>query len=113
MTKTDKLKYFFSLRYAGENENIVNFGVCSKCKKINTGYGWCNACDPGEFLAKSTSGNIEIDKIIAERQRKTMHNYDNLEWISYDRFIDIKMIGEESFAKIYSATCLDDETNFN
>ena len=35
-------------------------------------------------------------------------DYDrNLEWIPYDRFQDIKSIGEGGFANIYSATWLD------
>ena len=38
-----------------------------------------------------------------------MHYDKNLEWIPYDRFQDIKSIGEGGFASIYSATWLDGE----
>ena len=57
-------------------------GVCPDCKEPNTGYGWCNKCDPGKFLKEGkTSGNPEIDKLIYESQLKTVHYVNNLEWI--------------------------------
>jgi serine/threonine protein kinase len=65
-------------------------------------------CDPGKFLKEGkTSGNPEIDKLIHESQLKTTDYENNLEWIPYDRFQDIKSIGEGGFANIFSATWLD------
>ena len=90
------------------------YGVCPDCKAPNTGYAWCNKCDPGKFLKEGkTSGNPEIDKLIHESQLKTKHYDNNLEWISYDRFQDIKSIGEGGFANIFSATWLDGEPIFD
>src|SRR5829696_1443828 len=67
-------------------------------------------CDPGKFLKEGkTSGNPEIDKLIYESQLKTKRYSNNLEWIPYDRFQDIKSIGEGGFAEIFSATWLDGE----
>ena len=54
-----------------------------------------------------TSGNPEIDNLIYESQLKTIHYFDNLEWIPYDKFQDIKPIGEGGFANIFSAIWLD------
>ena len=86
------------------------FGVCPDCKEPNTGYAWCNKCDPGKFLKEGkTSGIPEIDNLIYKSQLKTRNYYNNLEWIPYDRFQDIKSIGEGGFASIYSATWLDGE----
>ena len=86
------------------------YGVCPNCKETNTGYAWCNKCDPGKFLKEGkTSGNPEIDKLIHESQLKTRSYRNNLEWIPYDRFQDIKSIGEGGFANIYSATWLGGE----
>jgi serine/threonine protein kinase len=85
------------------------YGVCPDCKAPNTGEAWCNKCDPGKFLKEGkTSGNPEIDNLIHESQLK-IHNYfdKHLEWIPYDRFQDIKSIGEGGFANIFSATWLD------
>ena len=90
------------------------YGVCPDCKKTNTGYAWCNKCDPGKFLKEGkTSGNPKIDNLIYESQLKTIHYDENLEWIPYDRFQDIKSIGEGGFASIYSATWLDGEPIVN
>src|SRR3954471_14779043 len=90
------------------------YGVCPDCKAPNTGYAWCNKCDPGKFLKEGkTSGNPEIDKLIHESQLKTVHYPNNLEWIAYDRFQDIKSIGEGGFANIFSATWLDGKPTFD
>ena len=90
------------------------YGVCPDCKKPNTGRAWCKKCDPGKFLKEGkTSGIPEIDNLIYESQLKTEHYSLNLEWIPYDRFQDIKSIGEGGFAIIYSATWLDGEPTLN
>src|SRR5438045_3781655 len=90
------------------------YGVCPDCKEPNTGLAWCNKCDPGKFLKEGkTSGIPEIDNLIYESQLKTTCYYNNLEWIPYDRFQDIKSIGEGGFAIIYSATWLDGEPKFD
>jgi serine/threonine protein kinase len=84
------------------------YGVCPECNQPNTGFAWCNKCDPGKFLKEGkTSGNPEIDNLIYDSQLKTKHYSGVLEWIPYDRFQDIKPIGEGGFANIYSATWLD------
>jgi hypothetical protein len=96
-----KFKAIFSKK---TKDVIEYFGVCTDCKKPNTGIEWCNECDPGRFLREGkTSGNPEIDKLIHESQLNT-EDYYNLEWISYDKFLDIKPIGEGGFANIFSAS---------
>src|SRR4051794_4442335 len=89
-------------------------GVCPDCVMPNTGIAWCNKCDPGKFLKEGkTSGNPEIDNLIHESQLKTIDYFRNLEWITYDRFQDIKSIGEGGFANIFSATWLDGKPMFD
>jgi len=90
-----------------EKYQFKKYGICPDCKQMNTGCAWCNKCDPGRFLREGkTSGNAEIDKLIYEAQLQTKNYYNNLEWISFDRLIDIKPIGEGGFASICSATWL-------
>ena len=90
------------------------FGMCPDCKEPNAGRAWCKKCDPGKFLKEGkTSGIPEIDNLIYESQLKTEHYGLNLEWISYDRFQDIKWIGEGGFANIFSATWLDGKPAYN
>ncbi|GBB99983.1 hypothetical protein RclHR1_00370024 [Rhizophagus clarus] len=87
---------------------MVNGGVCTNCKRLNTGYAWCNKCDPGRFVREGkTSGNVEMDEFICERQQQTLHYCDNLEWIPYDCFKEVIPIGEGGFSEIYSATWLE------
>ena len=87
---------------------MSRFGVCPECNKPNTGFAWCNKCDPGKFLKEGkTSGNPEIDNLIYVSQLKAKSYKYVLEWIPYDRFQDIKPIGEGGFANIFSATWLD------
>ena len=44
---------------------------------------------------KDSSGNHDIDELIKGT---------SLEWVPFDKFKDIKQIGEGGFAKVYSAT---------
>ncbi|PKC58761.1 kinase-like protein [Rhizophagus irregularis] len=98
----DKIKKIFSKDL---REQIENFGICSDCKEANTGYAWCKKCDPGRFLREGkTSGNIEMNEFIYDSQRQTLHYYDNLEWIPFNKFDNINPIGEGGFSIIYSAT---------
>ena len=78
----------------------------TKWSRKNAKRSWCDKCDPGQFSKEKISGNREIDNIIYEIQHKTRNDDDNLELIPYDRFKDLKLIGEGGFAEIYSATWL-------
>src|SRR3954447_21976597 len=110
-----KRKYKIEAIFSKELRSQIKFyGVCPDCKAPNTGYAWCNKCDPGKFLKEGkTSGNPEMDNLIHESQLITKHYHTNLEWIPYDRFQDIKQIGEGGFANIFSATWLDGEPVFD
>ncbi len=58
-----------------------------------------------------TSRNPDIDKFIKDTMYKAKNTYLNspkfLEWVPFNRFTDIKQIGEGGFAKVYSATWMD------
>ena len=76
---------------------------------------WCKECVPSCLIEGWTSGNSEIDDFIKD----TIYNakYDNycpmfLEWVTFDRFEDIKQIGEGGFAKVYSAKWIDGQTYY-
>ena len=60
-----------------------------------------------------TCGKNDIDKFI----RNTIYNarlYDDifLEWVSFDKFEDIRQIGEGGFASVYSATWKDGKAKY-
>src|SRR5436189_4583971 len=77
---------------------------------------WCKECVPSCIIEGWTSGNSEIDNFIKD----TIYNakyYDDyplfLEWVPFDRFEDIKQIGEGGFAKVYSAKWIDGKTEYS
>ena len=47
-----------------------------------------------------------MDKFLFETTTTNSHNY-NLEWVTFNRFINLKQIGEGGFSRVYSATWLD------
>ncbi|EXX75459.1 kinase-like domain-containing protein [Rhizophagus irregularis DAOM 181602=DAOM 197198] len=63
-----------------------------------------------------TSGNDDIDKFIKNTiydvRNSVSVNYKLIEWVQFDRFEDIKQIGEGGFTKVYSATWIDDKTYY-
>ena len=77
---------------------------------------WCKECVPS-CIIEWTSGNSEIDNFIKD----TIYNANNakygdnecpllLEWVPFDRFEDIKQIGEGGFAKVFSAKWIDGQS---
>src|SRR3954452_22054608 len=91
------------------DKETVNTKNCSYCNKPFTEELWCKECDPFRIIEGWTSGNPDIDKFIKDtmydvrNNRKYLIN-NFLEWTTFDRFTDIKEIGEGGFAKVYSAT---------
>src|ERR1043165_8274167 len=70
---------------------------------------WCKECAPSCIIEGWTSNNPEIDKFIKDTIYNAKSNYDYyqrvyypifLEWAPFDRFKDIKQIGEGGFAKV-------------
>uniref|UniRef100_U9TW25 Protein kinase domain-containing protein n=1 Tax=Rhizophagus irregularis (strain DAOM 181602 / DAOM 197198 / MUCL 43194) TaxID=747089 RepID=U9TW25_RHIID len=98
-----------------------NHKNCSYCNKPFTEELWCKECDPFRIMEGWTSGNSVIDKFIKDTMYDTMYNakiksiYNNnkfLEWVPFDRFTDIKEIGEGGFAKVYCATWIDGKSEY-
>src|ERR1043166_5926356 len=77
-------------------------------------YPWCKECVPSCIIEGWASGNSEIDNFIKD----TIYNAKGykyprfLEWVSFDRFEDIKQIGEGGFAKVYSAEWINGQAKY-
>src|SRR6266498_5199839 len=90
---------------------------CLYCDKPFTEELWCKECDPFRIVEGWTSGNLDIDKFIKDTMydaRKVIGSYNNrfLEWVPFDRFTDIKEVGEGGFSKVYSATWIDGKLEY-
>ncbi|GBB90466.1 hypothetical protein RclHR1_17430002 [Rhizophagus clarus] len=88
-----------------DEKKRMELGKCKECLKIHKGLNGCLSCNPKHFqrdFNKWTSKNEIIDKLIQENQL-AVRRYGLLEWIPYDKFINIKYIAEGGFAKVYSA----------
>ena len=97
-----------------DNDSNSSYKNCSYCDKPFTENLWCKECDPCGIIEGWTSGNPDIDKFIKDTMYNARyHNYKCfLEWVSFDRFTDMKQIGEGGFAKVYSATWTDGKANY-
>ncbi|RGB35136.1 kinase-like domain-containing protein [Rhizophagus diaphanus] len=82
---------------------------CSYCNKPFIEKLWCKECDPRCIIEGWTSGNADIDKFIKDTIYDARKNIDDifLEWVPYNKFTDIRQIGEGGFAKVFSATWID------
>ncbi|CAB5379888.1 unnamed protein product [Rhizophagus irregularis] len=100
---------FSKLNISGGDSNHKN---CSYCNKPFTEELWCKECDPFGIIEGWTSGNSDIDKLIKGTMCKPKYDDDFLEWVPFDRFTDIKEIGEGGFAKVYSATWINGKLKY-
>src|SRR5579859_5165103 len=68
---------------------------------------WCKECVPRKLVEGWTSGNYDIDELIKDTIYNAKSSRKFLKWVPFDRFEDVKQIGEGGFAKVYSATWID------
>src|SRR3984957_20924396 len=105
------------LKYAENGLPYYLNVLCEECNNIR-----CNAKYLQINFKNWTSGNNDIDKFIQGTQ--LLVHSDNeiskvLEWISYDRFYNIKYIAKGGFGKVYRANWIDgcvvnwDDDNYN
>src|ERR1051325_9794754 len=76
---------------------------------------WCKECVPSCIIEGWTSGNSEIDDFIKDTIYNPGRRYARpifLEWVAFDRFENVKQIGEGGFAKVYSATWIDGRAKY-
>src|SRR5260364_180036 len=66
----------------------------------------CLSCDPDK-TSRWTSGNKDIDDCMKTFQLRAFAYKDAIEWIPFDRLLDVKLIGKGGFGSVYSALWLD------
>jgi hypothetical protein len=86
------------------------YGLCPECNEPNTGDEWCQQCNAKRFqqnFPNWTSGNEYVDKFIQESQLNARNFSEVLEWIPYNRLINIEYLAKGGFSTVYKATWLD------
>ncbi|UZO11832.1 uncharacterized protein OCT59_003388 [Rhizophagus irregularis] len=110
---------FNTLSISNRN-SIINH---ENCYRPNDDKLWCKECVPRCIIEGWTSGNNGIDEFIKDTiyNAKYSDDYEDdnypyiplfLEWVPFDRFKDVKQIGEGGFAKVYSATWIDGKADY-
>ncbi|EXX64336.1 uncharacterized protein OCT59_011794 [Rhizophagus irregularis] len=97
-----------------DNSNSVKINHENCYDLVNKKF-WCKGCVPRCIIEGWTSGNDDIDNFIKSSIYNAHLKYIGdgkygpsfLEWVPFDRFEDMKQIGEGGFAKVYSATWID------
>ncbi|CAG8636513.1 18510_t:CDS:2, partial [Acaulospora morrowiae] len=77
------------------------YGECAQCERYNTSEAWCQSCDPYKTTQGWTSGNNGIDNSIKELQLSATRHEDVIEWISFNRLINLRKIGETTLIAIW------------
>jgi hypothetical protein len=88
-----------------EKTSYINVNkICKECNYT------CNTIRFQRNFKNWTSGNNNIDKFIQNTQLSAHDNHELLnvlEWISNDRFYNVKYIAKGGFGKIYRANWID------
>ncbi|RHZ87552.1 hypothetical protein Glove_33g12 [Diversispora epigaea] len=85
--------------------------ICPECDQEINRYYWCKTCNSKHFqndFNNWTSGNDKIDKFIHDAQLNANYWWNVIEWISYDRFKDVKQVGRGGFGTIHYARWIDE-----
>ncbi|EXX55139.1 kinase-like domain-containing protein [Rhizophagus irregularis DAOM 181602=DAOM 197198] len=107
---------FNKLNISDRNPNINH----ENCYKPNDGKLWCKECVPHCIVEGWTSGNNDIDEFIKDTIYNAKLKYCDdgkkypsfLEWVPFDKFVEIKQIGEGGFSKVYSAIWIDNKVKY-
>ncbi|RHZ35830.1 protein kinase [endosymbiont GvMRE of Glomus versiforme] len=87
-------------------EKYQKYGLCKKCQQPKSDRAWCQFCNSQHFawgFADWTSGNKVIDEFIQKQQIRATNHDDLLEWMPYNRFINVEYLAQGGFGKVYKA----------
>ncbi|PKC05592.1 kinase-like protein [Rhizophagus irregularis] len=96
------------------NSYYFDHKSCSYCGKSFIEEFWCEECDPYNIMEGWNSGDPNVDKFIKDTMYNASQKSQNkfLEWIPFDRFIDIELIGKGEYTEVYSATWIDGRSHY-
>ena len=92
----------FYIYYEGLSSSQNDFSSCGSCSYCNKQFtkelSWCEECDPYCMIKGQTIEYSNIDKFIKDtiyNARQDIGSPRFLEWIPFNRFVNIKQIGED------------------
>ncbi|CAB5330031.1 unnamed protein product [Rhizophagus irregularis] len=113
--ETKVVSDFNELNISDKNSISANINH-DNCYDPDNGKFWCKECVPRFIIEGWTSGSDDIDNLIKDSIYDTCYgecgNPSFLEWVPFDRFKNMKQIGEGGFAKVYSATWIDGNAKY-
>ncbi|CAG8555541.1 4609_t:CDS:2 [Ambispora gerdemannii] len=92
-----------------EIDDYLDLGNCQQCRRPNTGVEWCKNCNAKHFaddFSKWDSGVDEVNGFIKSTQLSAENSMRIIEWISFDRFINIENIGNGGYSIVDKATLI-------
>ncbi|CAG8651481.1 730_t:CDS:2 [Ambispora leptoticha] len=96
-----------SVKPIDQQKDGPKYGLCPACGGPKTSSNWCPPCHSKLLLKENpgwTSGDKNLDDFIKQTIIDARRSYDYLEWIPYENFKNIKLIGRGGFATAYFAT---------
>ncbi|GBB84563.1 hypothetical protein RclHR1_11120007 [Rhizophagus clarus] len=106
---------FNELNISDKNSNSLKINH-ENCYDPDNNKFWCKECVPRCIIEGWTSsGNDDVDNFIKDTIYNASYNVGKpffLEWVPFDRFENMKQIGEGGFAKVYSATWIDGKAEY-
>ena len=82
-------------------------GRCKECRKINNDIFWCQSCNSKHFNDEAKhwrSDNKRLDQLILKRQVDNARDRTEIiEWIPYERFVNVKIQARGYYSTVYSA----------
>ncbi|CAB4492838.1 unnamed protein product [Rhizophagus irregularis] len=79
---------------------------CFVCNRPYVFIKWCKFCDIEQFKKQFSnwgSGNPEFDKIIHDSQLSIKYPNGFIQWIPYEKFVNVEFVGRGAYANVYKA----------
>jgi hypothetical protein len=111
-TEKNLEKTFYWQKVAESNKisSKNNDELCNECKQLYTDYQWCQQCNVKRFqqdIIKLACKNKFIINFIQEAQLNARNSYEILEWIPYNKLLNINYYDKGGFSEIHKAIWLD------
>ncbi|CAB4420263.1 unnamed protein product [Rhizophagus irregularis] len=87
-------------------ERYKKYGLCKECNHSRI-YTYCNYCLFQPNFKNWTSGNHDVDEFIQKIQLKAKSFGQVIEWIEYDKFVNVEYLAKGGFGTTFKAVWKD------